>query len=508
MSASNENDGSVAPQTEEEEKVENDGNNNNKPVFTSWCGYDVVLTENFHPSETATSHNNTNNTDGGKAPRLTNSGILRRQNSSSLEHYGWLRQLSLRSDVPSIDEIKSWSFDVLQFEDTVLIQVFIKILEYYNLLDTFQLDREILEKYCYAVMNMHHKDCYYQLVDIESSEGVDMGAEVLEESDRGEGISSSKKPEILCEYHNWYHAMSVVHTSFLFVALGVADAFLNPLDLFCVLFGALIHDLDHPGTNSDFEVKRSSSLAQLYGNDAVLERHSINMGLSMCRDNPDLDILKPFNDEDLEYIKHFIGESVLATDPARHGTIVKEGLAFVEKGLQDYRQGEEKEEEEEESGESKSTAAQTYFDKNNPQHRLYIGRLILHSSDISNPCANQFQTSADWAIRVVTEFTRQAEKEKRLQLPVTEFMDGLDSKYKIAKLQIGFFNFMVKPLFHTIGVLFPKLTMLEEWGENNSTEYQAVIDAHDNNENNAEVKSKIVKEQSVYKKVREESMGF
>ena len=93
-------------------------------------------------------------------------------------------------------------------------------------------------------------------------------------------------------------------------------------------------------------------------------------------------------------------------------------------------------------------------------------------------------------------------------MPVTQFMDGLDSKYKIAKLQIGFFNFMVKPLFHTIGVLFPNLTMLEEWGENNSTEYQAVIDAHDNNENNAEEKSKIVKEQSVYKKVREESMGF
>ena len=58
-------------------------------------------------------------------------------------------------------------------------------------------------------------------------------------------------------------------------------------------------------------------------------------------------------------------------------------------------------------------------------------------------------------------------------------MDGLDSKYKISKLQIGFFNFMVKPLFHTIGILFPKLKMLEEWGVKNNLQYQAVIDEHD-----------------------------
>jgi len=444
----------------------------NKPIYTVWHGYNVVLTENCHPSEMRKRESTTPPLN--EAAAFSNNTTQRtavRRSSGKLEDYGWLRQLDLRNDVPTIDEIRDWKFDVLQFEDTVLIQVFIKLLEYYNLLETFNLDRDTLARYANEVMNLHHKDCYYQKVDIEQKdEEVDEEKEIEKEEEEKD---NSKSDIILCEYHNWYHAMSCVHTSFLFLTLGGADEYLNPIDLFCIIFGALIHDLDHPGTNSDFEVKRSTSLAKLYDNDAVLERHSINMGLSMCQKNPELDCLKPFKEKEKEYIAHYVGESVLATDPARHGGIVKGALEFVEKGAQNYQQQSSST-----TGESDSSEA-SYFDRSNPKHRQFIGRLILHSADISNPVQSSFDVAADWAIRVVTEFTRQAEKEKQLQLPVTEFMDGLDSKYKISKLQIGFFNFMVKPLFHTIGILFPKLKMLEEWGVKNNLQYQAVIDEHD-----------------------------
>lgn len=227
------------------------------------------------------------------------------------------------------------------------------------------------------------------------------------------------------------------------------------MELFAIIMGALIHDLDHPGTNNDFEIKRSTSLAKLYGNDSVLERHSINMGLNLCAENPELDWLKSFADEkDREYVKQFIAESVLTTDPARHGAVVKEALAFVEKGA-------------------------PYFDQNDEQHRQFIGKLLLHSADIFNPLHSSFEVASDWAIRVTAEFSRQAEKEKELQLPVTTFMDGLDSQLHICKLQIGFFEWMVKPLYHTIGILFPNLEKLEEWGERNSAGYQAMIDEHE-----------------------------
>lgn len=454
----------------------NDGNNgsdadiarhgNNKPIHTVWHGYDIVLTDNCHLSEAKrVAHNNEQNPPKDQAAhhaKLVRLESWRRKSSGQSDDYGWLRQLDLRSDIPSIDEIRDWSFDVLEFEENVLINVFIQMLEFYNLLEKFRLDRKTLERYGRKVMAMHHKDCYYQKVDIETK-----------------GVEDELKPEILCEYHNWYHAVSCAHVSFLFLTLGGADAYLCPVERFCAIMGALIHDLDHPGTNNDFEVKRSTSLAKLYDNDAVLERHSINMGLNLCQENPDLDWLKSFDEKDREYVKHFMAQSVLATDPTRHGDIVKEALAFVEEGPQDYQSTSS------DGKLSSSSSPMTYFNQNDPQHRLFIGRLILHAADISNPLHISFEVASDWAIRVTTEFSKQAKKEKQLHLPVTTFMDGLDSQVEIAKVQIGFFNFMVKPLFHTLGILFSDLKMLEDWGEKNCLEYQMVIDAHNEEQKDA-----------------------
>jgi hypothetical protein len=196
--------------------------------------------------------------------------------------------------------------------------------------------------------------------------------------------------------------------------------------------GALIHDLDHPGTNNDFEVKRGTELARRYNNDAVLERHSVSEGLKLCKENADLNWLNSFNNEgDQAYVENFITEAVLATDPAKHGKVLREAIALITEGPKDY------------GGNQPS-----FFNRQNPEHRLFIGRLFLHSADISNPLHSSFEVARDWAIRVTTEFSRQATKEKKLQLPVTPFMQGLDSEYNIAKVQISFFGFMVSYVYN------------------------------------------------------------
>jgi hypothetical protein len=201
------------------------------------------------------------------------------------------------------------------------------------------------------------------------------------------------------------------------------------------------------GTNNEFEVRTRTSLAKLYDNDSVLERHSINTGLNMCRENPDLDWLKSFNDNDRKHVHHLISEIILATDPARHGEILQVVFALVDKGSQCYESTSIIEVSDIDSDNSPPTP-KTFFKRNDPQHRLFIGRLLLHSADFSNPVHSSFQVASDWAISVAIEFTKQAEKEQQLKLPVTIYMDGLDSQYKIAKMQIGLFQFMVRPLFH------------------------------------------------------------
>lgn len=380
---------------------------------------------------------------------------LRRASTPGTDDFNWLRKLELRDDVPSIDEIRDWAFDPLEFEDVILVKVFVLMLEYYNFLEMFQLDRETIEKYATAVRLMHNQDCYYQRTDIE---------------DEGKLNNETGQPEnehaVLCEYHNWYHAISCTHATFLFLSLGGADQFLESKDIFSIIMGALIHDLDHPGNNNDFEVKRETELARRYENDSVLERHAINEGLKLCKENPELDWLKSFkNVEDREYIEHFITEAVLATDPAKHGQVMREALAFIEKGQQTY-----------------NGTIPTFFDSQNLEHRLFIGRLLTHSADISNPLHSSFEVARDWAVRVTTEFSRQASKERELQLPVTSFMDGLDSEYNIAKVQISFFGFMVQPLYDAIGKLFPQLSHLNGWGEKNCDGYRDVIQAFESNQ--------------------------
>ena len=125
-------------------------------IYTVWNGYDVVLHGNIKPGgaaeAAATTHNRT------AEERRQHRHSLRRLSTRLREDYGWLRQIDLRSDMPTIDEVHDWSFDVLQFEDAVLVIVFVLMLEYYNLLDFFRVDRKTLERYCKEVMDMHNKD--------------------------------------------------------------------------------------------------------------------------------------------------------------------------------------------------------------------------------------------------------------------------------------------------------------------------------------------------------------
>lgn len=347
------------------------------------------------------------------------------------EDHGWLRKLELRRDVPKIEEIRDWSFDPLEFEETVLVSVFIEMLDYYDFIETFRIDREVMRRYCLAVMERHNKDCYY-------------------DDDDESTTKEEKTDRVLCEYHNWYHAIACSHSVFMLLSVGEADRYLEKTEIFACLMGALIHDLDHPGTNNDFETKRETSLAARYENDAVLERHSISETFVLCEDDPELDWLSSFRDEKTRnHIQRFLTESVLATDPARHASIVNKALAH--------------------------SCQDCHFDIESVEDRLFICGLVLHCADISNPSHPVFAVAADWAIRVTTEFSRQAKKERALGLDVAEFMEGLDSQYKIAKLQIGFFRFMVKPLFKTVAKLFPNLSVLECFGDQNCDKYQELI---------------------------------
>ena len=54
------------------------------------------------------------------------------------------------------------------------------------------------------------------------------------------------------------------------------QSWLSDLEIFALLFSAIIHDFDHTGTTNNFHVQSSSSLAIMYNDKAVLENHHVS----------------------------------------------------------------------------------------------------------------------------------------------------------------------------------------------------------------------------------------
>ena len=83
-------------------------------------------------------------------------------------------------------------------------------------------------------------------------------------------------------------------------------------------------------------------------------------------------------------------------------------------------------------------------DMNDLAVRRKVMRMCLHCSDVSNP-TKRFNIYERWANLVMEEFYEQGDKERELGLPISPFYDR--NKKQMAKCQIGFIQFIVRPLY-------------------------------------------------------------
>jgi len=77
---------------------------------------------------------------------------------------------------------------------------------------------------------------------------------------------------------------------------------------------------------------------------------------------------------------------------------------------------------------------------------------ILHSCDISNP-ARRTRIYLLWTDRVLSEFFNQGDREQERGFAISNFMDRETTN--IAKMQIGFINFVVTPLYQALEHVLP-----------------------------------------------------
>lgn len=227
-------------------------------------------------------------------------------------------------------------------------------------------------------------------------------------------------------YHNWSHAFSVAHFSFLLLKnlQLVEKGYISDLEAFALLIACLCHDLDHRGTNNTFQINSNSVLAALYSSEgSVMERH--HFAQSMCILNTEgCNILENLNKADYTRCLDLIRDNILATDLAHHIRIYPEMQTMAEGGLS----------------------------PTNLHHHYLTNCLIMTASDLSDQ-TKDWLNSKKIAELVYTEFFSQGDLEKAMGNKPVEMMDR--EKACIPSLQIPFYNDIVIPVFSVLAKIDP-----------------------------------------------------
>jgi hypothetical protein len=112
-------------------------------------------------------------------------------------------------------------------------------------------------------------------------------------------------------YHNFFHAFCVVQfTAALLVQCDLTNK-LPHKELFCLLICALIHDVDHPGTNNSFEIATKSRLSIMYNDISVLENHHIALGFSIMQSCNDYNVISQWTAEEQRVFRQLAIHNIL-----------------------------------------------------------------------------------------------------------------------------------------------------------------------------------------------------
>ena len=217
-------------------------------------------------------------------------------------------------------------------------------------------------------------------------------------------------------YHNFQHAFFVTHR--VFKLLTSSDIYpLTQIEMLCLLVSAIAHDVDHPGTDNDFEINTFSDLSLTYNDISVLENHHAATCFRVARSGKDCDVFDFLAKGDFKHVRTNIIECILATDMKSHFSII----ANVEQteGL---------------SLEHNETMAMN---------------LILHAADVGS-LLTPVDAAMEWTDRVVREFQLQAARCEEEGIQVPAHMKDLVGRKRQARLQIDFIDYIVAPLWNIV----------------------------------------------------------
>ena len=221
-------------------------------------------------------------------------------------------------------------------------------------------------------------------------------------------------------YHNFAHAVSVLQFfDHMVKQTPLLGTHFSEVNVFWVYIACICHDMTHYGKNNVYYIKRKHNLAFKSFEKSVLEHYHCEKTLKIMAATG-CDIMGHIDVSEKAKFKQIIIESILATDMAKHFTLLEEfNFLDLAKPL--------------ESSEF-----------------LKLSGFLVHSSDVANP-ALDFDNYLLWGELVSQEFHLQSLSEKKYNLAPTPFLQ-YGGREAFLKGQVGFINGFVMPLFKAVTV--------------------------------------------------------
>ncbi|KAJ3160525.1 hypothetical protein HDU88_007936 [Geranomyces variabilis] len=218
-------------------------------------------------------------------------------------------------------------------------------------------------------------------------------------------------------YHNSTHGADVLQTvNMLLLSDPKMAANFTKLEVFSACIASAVHDVDHPGLNNNFLVQSSHPLAIFYNDVSVLEFHHASKAFEIAR-RPETNVFDGLTNEQYRESRKLIISMVVATDMSQH-------FHYINK--------------------LKGKIAASALNWEESSDRGLILECAIKCADLNNS-AKPLEQSRKWAFQVMQEFFLQGDRERKLGMPVSKFMDRYDTH--IPKCQIGFIDILVTPLF-------------------------------------------------------------
>lgn len=246
-------------------------------------------------------------------------------------------------------------------------------------------------------------------------------------------------------FHSFFHGLHVCQAAAVLARDTGLSVAASPLDLASLVLAALAHDVDHPAVNNDFMMRSESPLALRYNDQSVLENHHTSTMFAILH-RPETAVIASLSVKQQRRFRRLAVQSILATDMARHFTLI-ESIKALDEPIQP-------------GADDKAVAS--------------LAEIVLHAADVSGQ-VQPWRLASRWSDLVAEEFAAQVRREEACGLDPTPFMMNLHTLPARAELQSSFCAYVLLPMWRPLAEVYPQLNPCAARIEKNQGRYKAVL---------------------------------